>query len=193
MTFGELPSWLIEGVALGLVLATAVLFVYLAGLRWFTLGRQQPTAEDPDRLRRAEVRAYLAAIGEPAVEGTAVADIPVDFWLPHRRVAITFDADVYFSLRDAEITAVLLEHEVPGESIGSRLPFETPRFERPTDDGDATSWAYETLEVDPDADWTTIKRAYRNKLKEVHPDHGGESTALMDVLDAYEHLADQRG
>lgn len=51
--------------------------------------------------------------------------------------------------------------------------------------------AYRTLGLDPGADQDAIKAAYREKVKQVHPDtDGGDEEAFMAVKDAYERLAD---
>jgi hypothetical protein len=49
--------------------------------------------------------------------------------------------------------------------------------------------AYRTLGVSPDADEDAVKRAYREKVKEVHPDtEGGDEEAFKKVNRAYERL-----
>lgn len=189
VTAGELPAWLVNGLLLGVLVSLAVFAVYATGVRLLDLDRNPTRTVDPHALRRAEVRAYLAAIGESAEERTAIADIVVDFWLPDRHLAITFDADAYFHLREADVEAILLEHEVPGDRIGPRLPFEVPPLAADAEPGDTDDWAYEALGVESDATWSTITTAYRDRLKEVHPDQGGDAKALAEVLDAYEHLA----
>ncbi|MFC6613964.1 ferredoxin Fer [Halopenitus salinus] len=45
---------------------------------------------------------------------------------------------------------------------------------------------YEVLGVDPDADDGEIERAYRRRVLETHPDHGGSAEAFQDVKTAYE-------
>ncbi|MFB6108247.1 MAG: J domain-containing protein [Haloplanus sp.] len=51
--------------------------------------------------------------------------------------------------------------------------------------------AYRTLGLDPGADEATVKRAYRAKVKEVHPDtDGGDEEAFKRVNRAYEVLTD---
>jgi len=47
---------------------------------------------------------------------------------------------------------------------------------------------FEVLGVDPDADEEAITRAYRERVKEVHPDHGGSARAFQAVRAAYERL-----
>lgn len=47
---------------------------------------------------------------------------------------------------------------------------------------------HEVLEVPPDADDDTVVDAYRERIKEVHPDHGGSATAFKRVRRAYEQL-----
>lgn len=49
---------------------------------------------------------------------------------------------------------------------------------------------YETLGVPKDADPQTIKRSYRRKAKEHHPDHGGEVDKITELTLAYDILSD---
>jgi len=49
--------------------------------------------------------------------------------------------------------------------------------------------AYEALDLDPGADEDAVRRAYRSKVKEVHPDaEGGDEEAFKRVNRAYERL-----
>ena len=49
--------------------------------------------------------------------------------------------------------------------------------------------AYDRLGLDPDADADAVKRAYREKVKEVHPDtEGGDEDAFKRIKTAYERL-----
>lgn len=51
--------------------------------------------------------------------------------------------------------------------------------------------AYDVLGLDPDADQAAIKAAYRDRIKEVHPDtDGGDQEAFQRVRTAYERLSD---
>lgn len=45
------------------------------------------------------------------------------------------------------------------------------------------------LGVDPDADQSTIDDAYRERVKEVHPDAGGDVESFKRVKDAYETMS----
>jgi curved DNA-binding protein CbpA len=47
---------------------------------------------------------------------------------------------------------------------------------------------FEVLDIDPDADEDEIERAYRERVKETHPDHGGSAAAFRLVRSAYEEL-----
>src|SRR5699024_2379569 len=50
--------------------------------------------------------------------------------------------------------------------------------------------AYRTLGLDPDADESAIKRAYREKVKETHPDtEDGSERRFKRVNEAYERLS----
>ena len=48
---------------------------------------------------------------------------------------------------------------------------------------------YDVLLVDPDADDEEIERAYRRRVIETHPDHGGSTREFQRVRAAYEALA----
>jgi hypothetical protein len=50
--------------------------------------------------------------------------------------------------------------------------------------------AYRRLGIDPGADEATVKRAYREKVKEVHPDRGGDEETFKKVTEAYETLTE---
>jgi len=49
---------------------------------------------------------------------------------------------------------------------------------------------YDTLRVDSDADEDELKRAYRERVKETHPDLGGSEAAFKRVEQAYEQLSE---
>jgi hypothetical protein len=167
------------------VVSVAVAAIFVAGARLF------PTTERPRRYggetkRRAEIREYLSSIGEQFAEDHPVDGQPVAFYLPERDVAITFDARAYFRIEGSPTRAVLVEHEMPGVHLGSRLPFETPVIE--TDDGngtDATAAAFAILGIPATASAREVKRAYRRKVKQVHPDHGGDREEFERLREAY--------
>lgn len=50
---------------------------------------------------------------------------------------------------------------------------------------------FEVLGVDTDADQTTIRRAYRERIKEVHPDQGGSTEEFQLVRRAYSQLKER--
>ncbi|WP_423999769.1 J domain-containing protein [Haloarcula salina] len=57
-------------------------------------------------------------------------------------------------------------------------------------DGPSPTEAYRTLGLDPDADQGAIKQAYREKVKEVHPDtDSGSEAEFKQVKAAYERLS----
>lgn len=60
-----------------------------------------------------------------------------------------------------------------------------------TTEGPSRKEAFRTLGVEPGADEATIKQAYRQKVKEVHPDtEGGDEERFKQVNRAYERLTD---
>jgi DnaJ-domain-containing protein 1 len=61
------------------------------------------------------------------------------------------------------------------------------------DDGPSREEAYRRLGLDPgaDADADAVKRAYRERVKEVHPDTAdGDEETFKEVTRAYERLTD---
>lgn len=52
---------------------------------------------------------------------------------------------------------------------------------------------FEILDVDPDADDDEIVRAYRERVKAVHPDHGGSIREFLRVQEAYDRIQAGRG
>ena len=54
----------------------------------------------------------------------------------------------------------------------------------------APSNLYRTLQVDPQAEDTVIRAAYRALMKQYHPDHGGDTTVARALNHAYATLAD---
>ncbi|WP_049985710.1 ferredoxin Fer [Halobellus rufus] len=48
---------------------------------------------------------------------------------------------------------------------------------------------YDVLGIDADADEDAVVRAYRRRVKEAHPDHGGSLAEFERVRRAYEHIA----
>ena len=50
--------------------------------------------------------------------------------------------------------------------------------------------AYRRLDLEASADESEVRRAYRRKVKEVHPDRGGDEEAFRRVTEAYETLTE---
>lgn len=70
------------------------------------------------------------------------------------------------------------------DARGSRDP-------RP-DSGPSAAEAYRTLGLDADADAGAVRRAYRERVKAVHPDReGGDEEEFLRVKRAYERLTDR--
>ncbi len=178
-----LPWWLVVGVLVGLVVGVLIAATFVAGARLFPDERREPIASGENR-KRTEIRNYLQAIGERFVEDHRLAAGPVEFYLPERDVAITFDARAFFRLETAETDAILVEHEMPGIHLGRRLPFDTPDLT--ADDADRTAMAaFAVLGLPTDASEREIRTAYREKVKRVHPDQGGDRESFNRVRNAY--------
>jgi len=165
--------------------------LFVVGERLFPTEPVTPAAErSGEWKRRREIREYLRAIEEPFAENHFVAGSHVAFYLPQRDVAVTFDAPAYFRIRNSATYVVLAEHEMPGRALGGRLPFETPSIEDlfGDDDEDAeqsVADAFETLGVSRGASDVELKAAYRERVKEAHPDHGGDQETFERVREAY--------
>jgi hypothetical protein len=182
---GALPSWLLYGLAIGGTLAVLVASAFAIGTRLFPESTASTGGSSGgEGRRRGEIREYLLAIEEPFVEDREVAGEPVAFYLPDRDVAITFDAHHYFAVDRTDTHAILVEYEMPGHGIGRRLPFETPDVEAvlasPEDDG-----AFAVLGLEESATTEEVQAAYRDRIKDVHPDHGGDRESFERVREAY--------
>ena len=194
-----LPRWLYLGVAAGAVMSLCVVVTFLVGGRVFFDG--ETDADDRDRhsersteaIRRGEIREYLDRIDERFVENADVDGNRVAFFLPTRDVAVTFDARAFLALEATPTHAILAEHEMPGVALGNRLPFETPEpsvDDDPTDDPDErlppADAAYRVLGLPSGADAEAVRRAYRRRVKQAHPDHGGDEEEFRRVQEAYD-------
>lgn len=174
---------------MGAVAAVLVAGIFVVGDRLFPSPPVDRGARiDGTDRRRSEIRTYLGSIGERYVEDAVVHDETVAFYLPAREVAITFDPQAYFRIERAGTAVVLCEYEMPASQLGRRLPFETPSRKRTTGTSApsaAIGAAFERLGLPPTADTDEVKRAYRRRVKNVHPDHGGDSEAFKRLQDAY--------
>jgi DnaJ-domain-containing protein 1 len=65
------------------------------------------------------------------------------------------------------------------------------RYAPSTTQGPTPAEAYRTLDLDPGADTDAVRSAYREKVKEVHPDtESGSEEAFKEVNRAYETLTE---
>ncbi|MFA9517694.1 J domain-containing protein [Halopenitus sp. H-Gu1] len=189
-----LPVWLLAGSLLGLVATAFVVAAFYLGDRFLPATGATAVGGDSGVSRRhEEIREYLAAIDERFLENHPLAGSTVAFYLPDREVAITFDAHLHFRLKNAGTQSVLCEHEMPGRGLGRRLPFDVPRptFDtRPNDDPIAA--AFDELGLSRTAGEEAVKNAYRDRIKEVHPDHGGDEESFRRVREAYTTVQEHR-
>ena len=188
------PAWILIGVALGGVASALAAVVFYLGNRFVApsvAAAGDGRSAAADERRRGEIRDYLTAIDERFREDHALGDVAVPFYLPEREVAITFDAHDYFMLEGEGVYTVLCEHEMPGRGLGRRLPFDVVEPDRgptPAAEGggrDPIAAAFAELDVDRDADADEVKRAYRERVKETHPDQGGDEESFRRVREAY--------
>ena len=187
-----LPRWLVLGLAFGLAASAFAACLFYVGDRLFPSARHGRASWSGDARRIVEIRQYLDAIGEQYAENHVVEGQTVEFYLPLRDVAITFDARAYYIIERSPTYAVLVEHEMPGIHLGSRLPFDTPKVVFGTDGGrsegrgvDPVDGAFAVLGLPRTATAEQIRSAYRAKVKEVHPDHGGTRDEFRRVREAY--------
>jgi len=186
---GLLPEWLALGLFLGGVVSLFVAGLFVVVGRLFPARRQAGQLRDGgEERRRAELREYLQAIEEPFAENHFVEGQHVAFYLPKRDIAITFDARAYYRIDRSATTPVLVEHEMPGVHLGKRLPFETPEVSlgpEPDPDVDPARQAFAELGLRQSATIDEVKSAYRDRVKRVHPDHGGDEEEFKRVREAY--------
>lgn len=188
----SLPEWLL-GAGLGLASAAVAACVFVVGARLFpTAAVSRGQHVSGEAKRRREIREYLDTIGESFAEDHLVAGQSVAFYLPKRDVAITFDARAYYRLQRSQTDAVLVEHELPGVHLGSRLPFETPDLDR-KDETDPASAAFAILGLPAEASANEVTSAYREQVKRVHPDHGGNHEEFRRVREAYTTAKEHAG
>ena len=185
---GALPQWLYVGLVLGVAASVLAAVLFVVADRLFPSPQAPSHRDSGDARRRTELREYLDAIGEPYAEDHFVEGQHVAFFLPERDVAITFDARAYYRIERSGTHAVLVEHEMPGVQLGHRLPFEVPEIDIGTPDenrADPTAQAFAELGVQAGADLTEIQAAYRRRVKETHPDQGGDEDEFRRVREAY--------
>jgi hypothetical protein len=53
--------------------------------------------------------------------------------------------------------------------------------------------SYKMLGLSPSASWDEVERAYRQKAKIHHPDHGGDEDTMRALNDAYRMIKRSRG
>ncbi|WP_135828743.1 J domain-containing protein [Halorussus halobius] len=182
-----MPEWLVVGLWLSAGVGVLIAAIFVAGARLVPDGTPNATYSTGEGRRRVEIREYLSTVGEEFAEDHFVEGQHVAFYLPKRDVAITFDARAYFRIQRSPTYAVLVEHEMPGLHLGDRLPFETPDLSEADDEDrvDPADAAFAILGVPRGATRSEVKRAYRERVKEVHPDHGGDREEFQRVREAY--------
>ena len=184
-----LPPWLVFGLLGGGIASVVAAGVFVVGGRLFP---DEPTPAghriNGSTRRRAEIREYLRDISEPFAEDHVVRGETIEFYLPRRDVAITFDAQAYFRLERAGTYTVLCEHEMPVHALGRRLPFDVPTFThgpRSNARADPVSEAFDYLDLSRGASPEAVRTAYRDRVKSVHPDHGGSQAEFKQLQEAY--------
>lgn len=185
-----IPRWIVVGLVIGFVASCVAACLFYVGTRWFPgQGGSGPGSNTDSERRTMEIREYLDAIGESYAENHPIEGASVEFYLPGRDVAITFDPRTFYRLERTDTHPVLVEHELPGIHLGSRLPFETPEVDLGRDPAERELEPYDeafaVLGLHSGASESEIRRAYREKVKEAHPDHGGDEDEFRRVREAY--------
>jgi hypothetical protein len=190
---GSLPEWLAVGAGLSLASVVVVACVFVVGARLFPPTAKRTQRRSGEGKRRREIREYLETIEEAFAEDHPVCGQPVAFYLPQRNVAITFDARAYFRIQRSPTAAVLVEHEMPGVHLGARLPFETPALDFEEGEVTPASAAFAVLGLSAGASAGEVTAAYREKVKQAHPDHGGNHEEFRRVREAYTTAKEHAG
>lgn len=172
---------------MGLLATIAVVAVFVLGDRVLPAARQDRAGRvDGESRRHAQIRRYLQRIDEPFAERATVDGVAVAFYLPARDVALTFDVKAFFRLEATATHVVLCEHELTTAGLGRRLPFEVPEPDpAEPEPSDPVAAAFDVLGLSRSADVDEVKRAYRERVKEVHPDQGGDEAEFKRVREAY--------
>ena len=191
-------NWLFLGVLIGVGVSALVAGTFVVGRRLYPDPPvRESVGEDTESRRRTEIREYLSLIDEPFAENHLVEGYTVDFYLPKRDVAITFDARAFLAIdedRGGRTYPILVEHELPGRGLGGRLPFETPEFDEGRADGPFVGpnpAAFARLGLPTTADEEAVREAYRRRVKTVHPDQGGDPEAFRQLQEAYASAREQ--
>ncbi|MBP1986948.1 J domain-containing protein [Halolamina salifodinae] len=202
-----LPQWLVSGLLLGVAASVVVAAVFALGERYIPDPEPSGRRVGGARRQRAAIRAFFEEIGEPFYEDYEVGYTQVAFYLPERDVAITFDPRAFLRLDDTDTFVILCEHELRIATLARRLPFDVGRpsgsrtsgrrtggrrrsrerrgTEARAPRGKAVDDAFDTLGLARDADEDAVKTAYREQVKEVHPDQGGSQEEFQQLQDAY--------
>jgi hypothetical protein len=181
-----LPAWLSSGLLLGLVLTGVIGVVFLIGIwRYPDQTRRASSGSSMTDRRRRALAQYLRDAGEVVQTEGTVAGVPVAIYLPARDVALVFAPAAYLALRETSTQVMLCELEAPPAAIARRLPFlSSPRA---TDRmGADLTEAFAILGVPTDADPDALRAAYRERVKDCHPDQGGDPAEFARVRRAYE-------
>nr|WP_282594692.1 J domain-containing protein [Halomarina salina] len=199
-----MPNWLVLGVLIGVGLSAIVAGTFVLGRHLYPDPPiRSGVGEDTESRRRTEIREYLSRIDEPFAESHFVEGHTVDFFLPKRDVAITFDARAFLDIDEARTGRtypILVEHELPGRGLAGRLPFETPTVDFEDDvDEQATEGpftepnpaAFARLGLSANASEEQVRRAYRQRVKTAHPDQGGDPEAFRQLQEAYASAREQ--
>lgn len=187
-----LPTWLVLGIAVGALASALVAGVFYFGNRLFPPAETDHHRVDGTLRRHAEIRSYLDTIDEPYLEKYERDGRTIEFYLPDRDVAITFDPQIFFALDTTETYVILCEDEMPAAQLGSRLPFEVPTQprQRRRVSRDPLANAYNELGLQRGASPTAIRNAYRQRAKETHPDRGGSTAEFKQLQAAYTRIQD---
>ncbi len=156
-------------------LVVAIVFAGIAGLLYYQASgrlarRVYRSVEDRASMGTSGARRQRRRTRQSSREGVGAG--PKDDWTgPHQRRG-----------RDSRARQRQQQTVGDGGTGGQRAT---------TQQGMSSSRAYDVLDLDPGADQATIRAAYRERIKEVHPDtETGDEDSFRRVRSAYERLSD---
>ncbi|MDZ7745118.1 MAG: J domain-containing protein [Halobacteriales archaeon] len=156
---------------------------FAGGYRCFTRSRENIAATAYERV--GVERNPDGTVGEAGAETERSRSADIDYEPPDWDDPAWFEEPFWREPAD---------HEPPGPDEGpsdwwnervSREPEREPETVAPRE-----REACAVLGVGIDADEEAVTTAYRDRVKETHPDHGGDETAFKRVQWAYEYLCE---
>ena len=192
--FGLMTVVLVVGGIAGslILLPVAALFAVMTYVLWShatgrLMGRLYRSVEDQARTASAgKGGQQRAGSGDGRERGGFGAGPREEWTAPRDGRSVTEEAR-----RRARQQARTGQGRVAGGAQGQRGRGRRASRRPGQESGPTAREAYETLEVEPGADESAVKRAYRERIKEVHPDAtDGDAEEFKRVQAAYDRLTE---